>query len=504
MPLKEIRAGGRPGVAAEKSSKKLKRTAIPYVRQLSHRLRKVGEKCGVDVMFTAPEKLVRISKACPPIVILGMDFLNQHGDIIDLRYHGTPRFGKAFASEVYAESSAEGEDSLERFLREPEPIETDSHNGTSRTTFVTPDGLYSLSSEVSTVFLFVYFLEKESDPAIKTWLAVLSGGALASPGVTGPANNASVRFLVFGDWGGLPFYPYTTRIQRNLAKTMAVVAAAKRIDFVLSLGDNFYFKGVRSVDDRRFKRTFEDVYSAPSLQVPWLILAGNHDHDGNVSAQIEYSNRSKRWHFPFYYYNKTYQIPGAANHTLDILMLDTVLLCGNTDPEDEESQPVLLNRNEALYNRQFRWINKILAQSEARYVLVAGHYPIYSACSHGTTKCLERDLDPLLQKYRVNAYLAGHDHDLQHIRPERLGWNVEYFVSGCTNFINPSLIHRRSLPRNSLKFAWASVFSYGGFAYMEVAEDSMVITFYDSGGKILHENAMKPRPPAAEHEKSRR
>ncbi|XP_070386685.1 tartrate-resistant acid phosphatase type 5-like, partial [Dermacentor albipictus] len=201
------------------------------------------------------------------------------------------------------------------------------------------------------------------------WLAVLSGGALASPGVTGPANNASVRFLVFGDWGGLPFYPYTTRIQRNLAKTMAVVAAAKRIDFVLSLGDNFYFKGVRSVDDRRFKartlkRTFEDVYSAPSLQVPWLIVAGNHDHDGNVSAQIEYSKRSKRWHFPFYYYNKTYQIPGAANHTLDILMLDTVLLCGNTDPDDEESQPVLLNRNEALYNRQFRWINKILAQSE--------------------------------------------------------------------------------------------------------------------------------------------
>ncbi|KAH7944097.1 hypothetical protein HPB52_015490 [Rhipicephalus sanguineus] len=110
------------------------------------------------------------------------------------------------------------------------------------------------------------------------------------------------------------------------------------------------------------QRTFEDVYSAPSLQVPWLIVAGNHDHDGNVSAQIEYSKRSKRWHFPFYYYNRTYQIPGAANHTLDILMLDTVLLCGNTDPEDEESQPA--NRNEALYNRQFRWIDKNLAQSK--------------------------------------------------------------------------------------------------------------------------------------------
>ncbi|CAN8003805.1 unnamed protein product, partial [Ixodes hexagonus] len=342
-------------------------------------------------------------------------------------------------------------------------------------------------------------------PLLPTWTGA---GVQALPStirVSGPASNQSVRFLVFGDWGGLPFYPYTTRIQRNLAKTMAAVAEIKSADFVLTLGDNFYFKGVRNVDDRRFLRTFEDVYHAPSLHIPWLILAGNHDHDGNVSAQIAYSKRSKRWHFPNYYYKKSYTIPGSSD-TLDILMLDTVLLCGNTDPEDEESQPTPQNRNEALYNRQFRWIIKQLAEStqaclhlsdtlrcRARYILLAGHYPIYSACSHGTTKCLVRDLVPLLHKYRVNAYLAGHDHDLQHIRPDTENWTVEYFISGCTNFINPSLIHRRSLPRNSLKFAWASVFSYGGFAYMEASQDSMAITFYDSTGKILHENIMKPR-----------
>ncbi|KAH7948832.1 hypothetical protein HPB49_002696 [Dermacentor silvarum] len=109
-------------------------------------------------------------------------------------------------------------------------------------------------------------------PALAAWLAVLSGGALASPGVTGPANNESVRFLVFGDWGGLPFYPYTTRIQRNLAKTMAVVAAAKRIDFVLSLGDNFYFKGVRSVDDRRFKARVAELVFVERLILGLLAM----------------------------------------------------------------------------------------------------------------------------------------------------------------------------------------------------------------------------------------
>ena len=45
-----------------------------------------------------------------------------------------------------------------------------------------------------------------------------------------------------------------------------------------------------------FQETFEDVYTSSALSRPWYILAGNHDHRGNVSAQVEYTRYSHRWY----------------------------------------------------------------------------------------------------------------------------------------------------------------------------------------------------------------
>ena len=79
---------------------------------------------------------------------------------------------------------------------------------------------------------------------------------------------------------------------------------------VFVLGDNFYNSGIHPEDGPdgvlRFKKTFEDVYTAPSLKkIPFYVCAGNHDHGGNVSAQIAYThnpqNEGGRWRFPHYW-----------------------------------------------------------------------------------------------------------------------------------------------------------------------------------------------------------
>ncbi|GMR52064.1 hypothetical protein PMAYCL1PPCAC_22259, partial [Pristionchus mayeri] len=120
---------------------------------------------------------------------------------------------------------------------------------------------------------------------------------------------------------GMPIWG-ATPTQKGVARAMA--DRAKGVEAVINLGDNFYITGVMSDSDPRVNTTFKDVYKGTA--VPWLIIAGNHDHLGNVSAQMSYTNKSKLWYFPALYYNKIYH---KEDVSVEFVMLDTVELCGN-------------------------------------------------------------------------------------------------------------------------------------------------------------------------------
>uniref|UniRef100_UPI00398F811D tartrate-resistant acid phosphatase type 5-like isoform X2 n=1 Tax=Pristiophorus japonicus TaxID=55135 RepID=UPI00398F811D len=301
-------------------------------------------------------------------------------------------------------------------------------------------------------------------------------------------NSKSIRFLALGDWGGLPFSPYTTPVEKSTAQQMGVVAETMGIDFVLSLGDNFYYDGVNDVTDKRFQETFEEIFSAKSLKdVPWFVVAGNHDHSGNVTAQIEYSNVSKRWNFPHYYYDLNFTMAGS-NTTVTILMLDTVLLCGNSD--DFEGREPEAPKDYSVANTQLEWVREKLKNSRSDFLIVAGHYPVWSIAEHGPTRCLVQKLYPLLTQYRVSAYFCGHDHNLQFIQDND---GIGYVLSGAGNFMEYSTRHKHHVPKGWLKFFYADIISLGGFAYVEITPEQMIITYIEALGKSLYQTTISRR-----------
>ncbi|KAK5926997.1 hypothetical protein CgunFtcFv8_022527 [Champsocephalus gunnari] len=299
-------------------------------------------------------------------------------------------------------------------------------------------------------------------------------------------NRTSIKFLAVGDWGGVPYPPYVTIVQKATAWEMSNVAEQMGADFVLSLGDNFYFRGVNSVDSPRFQDTFETVYTAKSLKVPWYVLAGNHDHKGNVKAQIEYSKKSDRWRFPSYYYELNFRIPNTGK-TLTIIMLDTIMLCGNSDDFLDHKPCGPLREVDA--NRQLTWLQGRLARSTADFLLLAGHYPVWSVSEHGPTECLLQRLHPLLKKYNATAYFCGHDHNLQYIEESGVG----YVVSGAGNFLDHDIRHWKHVPKGSVKFFTGQASTMGGFVHAEVTKNKMILTFFQAIGTSLYRTVLSQR-----------
>ncbi|CAK9304904.1 unnamed protein product [Gordionus sp. m RMFG-2023] len=292
-----------------------------------------------------------------------------------------------------------------------------------------------------------------------------------------------------GDIGGIPKYPYTSSIGRHVAKELKQWSNLNSPRFVSLLGDNFYMHGVRNVADNRFKTSFEQLYNHSSLNsIPWYVLAGNHDHYGNVTAQMMYQYHSQKWVFPQLFYTKIYRIsPGVTNKhlrniTLQLVIIDTVVMCYPSPPKiSGEGRKYINDYTRSLQNL---WLDTVLSNSKADILLVNGHHPVYSTGSHGPTKCLLKSLRPKLLKYNVSAYISGHDHSFQHLaEPSQ---NLNYFIIGSGSKLSRSAKNMKSNPKGCFKFRFDHKGGFGIFSINHGTRPTMKVSFRDSSGNIKY------------------
>ncbi|HTX22675.1 MAG TPA: tartrate-resistant acid phosphatase type 5 family protein [Candidatus Aquilonibacter sp.] len=313
-------------------------------------------------------------------------------------------------------------------------------------------------------FVRTLFVATQAAVAGRFLPGTLEASIVAEP----PARPGGLNFLVFGDWGR-----NGETDQANVAVQMAIAAKLVGAKFVISVGDNFYEDGVASTDDKQWQTSFEKVYNAPSLQVPWPVILGNHDYHGNCDAQIAYSQISRRWQMPARYFVRSEKIDAAT--TADFFYLDTTPMIKKYYDVGEKTRA---NVHMQDVPKQMAWFKDALAKSTAQWKFVIGHHPIYSGGEHGDTPELIESVLPLLHEYNVQAYFNGHDHDLQHLEAGA----VNFFDSGAGSRF------RATAKSKYTKFAEGC----SGFTAVTLEADQMRVRMIDIHGTLLY-TATVPR-----------
>ena len=233
------------------------------------------------------------------------------------------------------------------------------------------------------------------------------------------------------------------------------------LESMLLLGDNFYgpVKDGFSVDSKRWRTTFEDVYPKTVFDCPCHVVLGNHDYGdnrGGEKVQLAYARRGgTRWRMPAKWYRVDV---GEASARLTILALDSILRKGT--------------ENDA----QMEWLAEALRSPRAPLTMVISHHPLYSNGSHGDTPDLVKRWGPLFEEHGVHAYLCGHDHDLQHLELE--GLRTSFVLSGGGG----ARTRKMRTADRTMPFG-RDVY---GFTHIQVLPDRLVFAHHGIEGELLH------------------
>jgi len=242
------------------------------------------------------------------------------------------------------------------------------------------------------------------------------------------SRDGALEFVAIGDFGRGGEY-FQKDVAANLAKAVTGINAS----FIISTGDNIYPDGVASVNDPLWRLSFEDVFYQYPLHRPWYAVLGNHDYHGNAQAQVDYSGTSQRWNMPARYYAIKKSINDSARALF--VFIDTNTL----DPESYGATYAEELREQDS-TKQLLWLDSILSNpgADVQWKIVIGHHPCYTAGNRALRKPYIRyALENMLEKYKVDIYLSGHEHHLQYYHPgEKF---THHIISGAGSEANESL-----------------------------------------------------------------
>lgn len=296
----------------------------------------------------------------------------------------------------------------------------------------------------------------------------------ASDVITFP--DAKLTFLVVGDWGRDGMC-----CQHDVALEMALTAEKMHPSFVVSVGDNFYNTGLLAWNDAQVDRSWRDVYIRPfksMQQLQWKVILGNHDHQGNIKAQLVLSEKENLWHMPAKYFFETIE-----EEDVFMAFIDTTVLYYT----QKQLLEYFRGDSVTMYYRdnQIAALKKKLSESKAKWKLVFGHHPLFSsgenaAIEQRNLNQIRTILQHIFRENNVAAYFSGHEHALEHSQSE----GINYFISGGGSKTGLVMLNIEE-----------SVFAIHRQGYMAVSlrknPEELHVQVVDMEGSVLHTASVK-------------
>ena len=265
-------------------------------------------------------------------------------------------------------------------------------------------------------------------------------------------------FLAFGDSGS------ASDEQNQLALQMEKF----RPDFVMHTGD-MLSEGLEEMADEEYFRPY-----APLLaRTPFFLTLGNHDYGrdlktaagkGFLKANYTPYHSTPLTGLPPHYY--FFDVAHARFFVLDTNAFFGARFAPALTPE----------------SKQYKWLQHFLSKSaDKTWKFVVLHEPLYSTGAHGTLEEEVKALEPLLQKYKVDLVLQGHDHNYERTLPVKDGLpdqagGITYITLGGGG--SPLYIQRRNEE-------WSAKFlPVYHFAIFDVKDKALKMTVYDKAGDV--------------------
>lgn len=274
--------------------------------------------------------------------------------------------------------------------------------------------------------------------------------------------------MAIGNSGILPLYrsdgyfSVKAKMSKKIPAEFRRIAQEKKANCVILLGNNILNSGIQTLSDWK---QWEGRFIDENVKIPTFALFGNHDHLGNVAAQINYHfsniDNSRFWILPDIAYAIKLKNVGSDDH-IKIIFTDT-----------EKSADVQT------------WVDKEMNDDKVKFILVAEDRPIYTAgSSQGDPDMMAALRKTLKKKSNVTGYLHAHNHCMQHFKRGRQyhfgigGGGSSLETCGDSNAPEHALKSEGKVKVNQ-EYAQMSKSSHG-FALLElgVKEASMKVSYY--------------------------